>query len=219
MQPHPTQAPGEAAEPGNRKRKAGKKRWRDTHRRLSGWERYRALEDTIKDGRYLEDLADHKVRFAAVIFGSVTAIVAVIATRDGLVAGIPAGFRPWVATVAIGYVAVALGFFVHAAQALWPHPSDRTPVEPIDLDDTPIGVRIQESILGRDIETYLAAWQDVRIDRLNADLAARAYQLAGVNREKYRALRRLYLGLRVVTALTGLLAAMVFLAVQWGKRG
>ena len=92
-------------------------------------------------------------------------------------------------------------------------------MEPIDLDDTPIGVRIQESILGRDIETYLAAWQDVRIDRLNADLAARAYQLAGVNREKYRALRRLYLGLRVVTALTGLLAAMVFLAVQWGKRG
>jgi hypothetical protein len=69
-------------------------------------------------------------------------------------------------------------------------------------------VRFFAAVLTRDPEAHAAAWQEVRIGQLNAEVARQIYTLARINDAKYAALRRLYSGLKAMT-----LAGAVFLVV------
>ena len=60
---------------------------------------------------------------------------------------------------------------------------------------------------------YLKAWQSVRISHLNAELASQLYSVARINKAKYNAVAKLYIGLQAITVLTaGLLIALAVAA-------
>ena len=65
----------------------------------------------------------------------------------------------------------------------------------------------------RDLEAYRRAWREVRFGQLNAELAVQNHVMARINSDKFRSLRRLYGGLRVLTLLAGGLLAVLALSM------
>jgi hypothetical protein len=205
-------------------RKALKKRDKareDAHRPLDSWERYRALTDVLDDAMELVDLADHKARFAIVIMAALNVAIFFVATRTDLAGRLPERWQPWLAAYFLVYVLVALYFFLQAIESLRPRknqPRVRYFGE-AGLEEHPLGLRFYEDILTRDLEAYRRAWREIRIGQLNNEVAVQAHALAEINRAKYRALGRLYVGLQLMTLMgVGLvgLAALVTLALPAG---
>jgi uncharacterized protein YjiK len=201
-------------------RKALKKRDKmreDAHRPLDSWERYRALTDVLDDAMELVDLADHKARFAIVIMAALNVAMFFVAARSELAARLPVRWQPWLALYFLAYVLVALYFFLQAIESLRPRknqPRVRYFGE-AGLEEHPLGLRFYEDILSRDLEAYRRAWREIRIGQLNNEVAVQAHALAQINRAKYRALERLYVGLQLMTLMgVGLvgLAALVTIA-------
>ncbi len=194
---------------GKKQRKALK----DAHRALDSWERYRALTDVLDEASDLVDLADHKARFALVIMAALNVVLFFVAVRTDLVREIPSSLQPFIGIYMLAYALVALYFFLQAIESLRPRKSQPNVGPPItaSLEDVPLGIRFFEDILRRDVDSYKRVWRDVRVGQLNAELAVQAHALASINREKYTALRRLYLGLKIMTllavGLVGLAAA------------
>jgi uncharacterized protein YjiK len=88
-----------------------------------------------------------------------------------------------------------------------PYPGEGGP------DHYPEGLRYYEDIVLRDLEAYRRAWRDVRFGQLNAELAVQNHVMARINLDKFRSLRRLYGGLRVLTILAGGLLAILALSM------
>jgi len=53
----------------------------------------------------------------------------------------------------------------------------------------------------RDVEAHWAAWQEVSVGQLNAELAVQVYSLCLKNKARKSALKRLYQSLRILTML------------------
>ena len=189
----------------------------DAHRPLDSWERYRALTDVMDDAMELVDLADHKARFALVIMAALNVAMFFVASRADFAGRLPQRFQPFLAAYFLVYVLVALYFFLQAIESLRPRknqPRVRYFGE-AGLEEHPLGVRFYEDILSRDLEAYRRAWREIRIGQLNNEVAVQAHALAEINRAKYRALGRLYVGLQLMTLMgAGLVgvAALVTLA-------
>jgi uncharacterized protein YjiK len=182
-------------------------------RALDPWERYRALMDALEEAQDLVELADRKARFALVIMGALNLAFFFLATRTEIVEYLPRGLRPFLGFYLLAYAAVALFFFLEAIEALrprrfrphLPYPGEGGP------DHYPEGLRYYEDIVRRDLEAYRRAWREVRFGQLNAELTVQNHIMARINLDKYRSLRRLYQGLRVLTILAGgLLAILAF---------
>ncbi len=193
-------------------RRQQERRLLDAHRPLTSWERYRALRDAFDEGLELVDLADHKARFAFVIMGALNLALFFVANRSEVVELLPEGAWPWLAAYLAAYALVGVYFFLQAIESLRPR-SVRPRVSPdgdLGVEDYPIGVRFFHDVLDRDVASHLGAWRNIRIGQLNAEVARQAYALAAINKQKYRALNRLYLGLKIMT----LLAAGLLLAIE-----
>jgi uncharacterized protein YjiK len=207
-------AVGPADEEAKRRRQEAKLRAQST-RPMDPWERYRALVDSLEEAQDLVELADRKARFALVIMGALNVAFFFVATRSELADYLPRWLRPFIGFYLIVYAAVALFFFLEAIEALRPrrfrphvpYPGEGGP------DHFPEGVRYYEDIVLRDLEAYRRAWRDVRFGQLNAELAVQNHIMAHINMDKYRSLRRLYGGLRVLTILAGGLLAILALSM------
>jgi hypothetical protein len=118
----------------------------------------------------------------------------------------------------LGYALVALYFFLQAIESLRPRKSQPqvSPVTQTGIEEFPLGIRFYEDILRRDVEDYKRAWREVHVGQLNAELAVQAHALAGINRAKYGALRRLYSGLKLMTLLAVGLVGLAALATALG---
>ena len=221
----PVAPPETAADPADeleRERRRALKLEQDARRPLDAWERYRALVDTLEESNKLSDLGDHKARFALVIMGALNVVLFVVGTRADVVAGVPEPWRPWLTAYLVVYALVALYFFSQAIEALRPRRLRlRVPLGQAAPDQhEPLGLRFHEDALTRDVDGYREAWARVRMDQLQAELAAQAHSLAHVNRSQYLALRRLYLGLHVmIFMLTGLLVLDGLLVLARNSRG
>jgi hypothetical protein len=169
----------------------------DTHRALSPWERYRALNDAYELQQQLIDLGDHKARFALVIMTGLNAVAILMVLRTDVLATLPGALRPFVGGYVALYGATALYFFFQAIESLKPR------IYMGGADGELLGVRFFEGILRRDEEEYRKTWGSVRVDQLSEEIAEQVHILSRINREKYTALYRLYLGLQVLTLLTG----------------
>ncbi len=192
-----------------KRRKKAEKLDRDRHRPLDSWERYRASVDALKEATDLIDLADHKARFALVIMGALNFILFIAGTRPEVRDAIPEGWRPFGAVYLGAYAFIAVYFVLQAIESLRPRKSHpRVPYVDDAYQDYPMGLRFYGDILDRDLEAYRRAWREVHIGQLNAELAVQLHGLARINQAKYAALRRLYLGLQVMT-LMGALALTV----------
>ncbi len=198
--------------------KKQKKALKDAHRPLDSWERYRALTDVLDEAIDLVDLADHKARFALVIMAALNVVLFFVAVRTDLAKEIPRVFQPFVGVYILGYALVALYFFLQAIESLRPRKSQPqvSSIAQTGFEDFPLGIRFYEDILRREVEDYKRAWQEVRVGQLNAELAVQAHALAGINRAKYTALRRLYSGLKLMTLLAVGLVGLAALATVVG---
>jgi uncharacterized protein YjiK len=196
--------------------KRERKLLKDAHRPLDSWEKYRALTDILDEQIDLVDLADHKARFALVIMAALNVLLFFGATRTDIVEDLPGSSHVWLAGYLMVYVLIALYFFLQAVESLRPRKSQPQVQYHGDVgpQEHPLGIRFYEDILGRDLESYRRAWRDLRIGQLNNELAVQAHALAGINHAKYTALRRLYMGLKVLTlmavGLVGLAALAAF---------
>lgn len=169
----------------------------DAHRPLSPWERYRALNDAFDLQQELIDLGDHKARFALVIMTGLSAVALLMVVRSEVLASLPAALRPWMGGYVALYGATALYFFFQAIESLKPR------IYMGGADRELLGLRFFEGILRRDEEEYRKTWSSVRVEQLSEEIAEQVHILSRINREKYTALYKLYLGLQVLTLLTG----------------
>ena len=184
-------------------------------RPLDPWERYRALVDSLEQAQDLVEMADRKARFALLIMGALNVTFFFLATRSDLVDYVPRSLRPFLAFYLVVYAGVALFFFLEAIESLRPrrfrphvpYPGEGGP------DHYPEGLRYYEDIVLRDLEAYRRAWREVRFGQLNAELAVQNHVMACINLDKFRSLRRLYGGLRVLTILAGGLLAVLALSM------
>jgi uncharacterized protein YjiK len=212
--------PAAAAEAGpgeddSKRRKRDAKLLSECARPLDPWERYRALVDTLEEAQDLVELADRKARFALVIMGALNIAFFFLATRSDLVEYLPRWLRPFLGFYLLVYAAVALFFFLEAIEALRPRrfrPHLPYPGE-AGREHYPEGVRYYEDVVQRDLEAYRRTWREVRFGQLNAELSVQNHVMAHINLDKYRSLRRLYGGLRVLTLLAGGLLAVLALSM------
>jgi uncharacterized protein YjiK len=207
-------ATGPTEDEGKRRRKEAKLQAQST-RSMDPWERYRALVHTLEEAQDLVELADRKARFALVLMGALNVAFFFIATRSGLTDELPAWLRPFLGFYLLVYAVVALFFFLEAIESLrprslrpkLPYPGEGGP------EHFPEGVRYYEDVVQRDLESYRRAWRELRFGQLNAELAVQNHIMAHINLDKYRSLRRLYGGLRVLTILAGGLLAILALSM------
>ncbi|MGI8998905.1 MAG: hypothetical protein ACR2GO_04285 [Candidatus Limnocylindria bacterium] len=196
--------------------KSGKQQKRlkkDAIRNLDSWERYRALTDTLDEANDLVDLADHKARFALVIMAAVNIVLFFSADALDPLRSQWTILQTGLGVYLFAYVLIALYFFMQAIESLRPRQSQpQVPHAEQLVEETPLGIRFYEDILGRDVEAYKKAWREVRIGQLNAELAVQAHALAEINKAKFAALRRLYRGLQIMTLMAVGLVALGGLA-------
>ncbi len=200
-----------AADAEAKRQKKEQRRLEDATRPLDSWERYRALNDTMDEAYELVGIANREARFAAILMGALNTGVLVLVTRSEVHAAIPAGLRTWIGAVLAVYAFVAVYFFLSAIEILRPRRFRPRLTSGVPGHERPAGVRYYEDIVLRAPDAHLAAWRDVHIGQLNAELAAQTHSLALVNQAKYAALRRLYAGLRVMT----LIVAAVVIAIAF----
>ena len=199
----------------SKRRKKEARRQAASVRSLDPWERYRALVDSLEEAQDLVELADRKARFALVIMGALNIAFFFLATRSEIVDYLPSWLRPFLGFYLLVYAGVALFFFLEAIESLRPrrfrphvpYPGEGGP------DHYPEGLRYYEDVVLRDLEAYRRAWRDVRFGQLNAELSVQNHVMARINLDKFRSLRRLYGGLRVLTILAGGLLAMLALSM------
>ncbi len=211
-----------AAEPkADRQRRKEAKRQAESVRPLDPWERYRALVDSLEEAQDLVELADRKARFALVIMGALNIAFFFLATRTEIVDYLPSWLRPFLGFYLLVYAGVALFFFLEAIESLRPrrfrphvpYPGEGGP------DHYPEGLRYYEDTVLRDLEAYRRAWREVKFGQLNAELAVQNHVMARINLDKFRSLRRLYGGLRVLTILAGGLLAILALSMLFFQPG
>ena len=210
-------APGAAdlVEDDSKRRRKEAKLLAESARPLDPRERYRALVDSLEEAQDLVELADRKARFALVIMGALNIAFFFLATRAEIVDYLPVRLRPFLGFYLLLYAAVALFFFLEAIESLRPRrfrPSLSYPGEG-GPEHYPQGLRYHEDIVQRDIEAFRQAWREVRFGQLNAELSVQNHVMARINVDKYRSLRRLYGGLRVLTLLAGGLLAILALSM------
>jgi hypothetical protein len=169
----------------------------DAHRPLDPWERYRALNDAYDLQQELIDLGDHKARFALVILTGLSAMAFLMVSRAAAWTALPEALRPWLAGYLGLYGVSAVYFFFQAIESLKPR------IYMGGADKELPGLRFFEGILARSEEEYRGTWNEVRVDQLSEEIAEQVHILSRINREKYTALYRLYLGLQILTLLTG----------------
>jgi len=214
-------AAGPERDDSKRRKKKEAKLQTGSVRPLDPWERYRALVDSLEEAQDLVELADRKARFALVIMGALNVTFFFLATRSEIVEYLPLWLRPFLGFYLLVYAGVALFFFLEAIEALRPrrfrphvpYPGEGGP------DHYPEGLRYYEDIVLRDLEAYRRAWREVRFGQLNAELAVQNHVMARINLDKFRSLRRLYGGLRVLTILAGGLLAILALSMLFFQPG
>ncbi len=187
----------------------GKKKKKET-RRAEPWQRYKALLDTLKESQDLVDLADHKARFALIIMGALNAAIIILGSRSDLLASLPTHLKLWLYVYFGVYATIAIYFLVQAIESLRPRSvPDMALKGTVSEKEESLGLRFFVDALRYDTPTYQKAWQSVRVSQLNAELATQVHTLARINKAKYNAVAKLYLGLQAITVLTaGLLIAL-----------
>jgi hypothetical protein len=201
----------------DRLRKKERKRRLDATRPLDSWERYRALTDALGEAYDLIAIANREARFALILMGGLNAALFVIATRTDLASSLTSDQRRWFGAALVMYGCLAIFFVLQAIELLRPRkfrPRLRLPSHPGDREELPLGIRYYEDVVLRDVDAHWAAWREVHIGQLNAELAIQLHSFSMSNQAKHIARRRLYAGLRAI-ALLMTASALLFAYFVW----
>lgn len=180
---------------------------------LDPFTRYKALTDAFKAEQDLVELADKKARFALVIMGALNAAVLLVVTRGPLDTTLRGGVLSLSFAVLLAlYASLAIYFFLLAIETLRPRSGAPVPAPGVVVPGASAQVRYNQAIIARPLPEYRAAWEQVRIDNLNVELATQIHIIAGINVQKYAVLSKLYRGLKAMTALVAVLLLDLALA-------
>ncbi len=187
-----------------------KDRKKKEFKRADPWQRYKAQLDALKEAQDLVDLADHKARFALIIMGALNAAIIILGTRSDALTSLPPNLKLWLYAYFLVYASIAIYFLVQAIESLRPRSlPDLAPKGMVSEKAESLGIRFFLDALRYDRAMYMKAWQTVRVSHLNAEIASQLYNVARINKAKYNAVAKLYLGLQAITVLTaGLLIAL-----------
>jgi uncharacterized protein YjiK len=183
----------------------------EAERLLDPWDRYRGLTDAFDMLQELIELADNKARFALITMGFLNAGTLLLGTHSEALALLPEQYRTALGIYVGLYSMVAVYYFLQAIETLRPRaakPNVRYPGA-ARREEFALGLRFYVDVLTRDERAYQAAWRELHLGQLNAEVAMQAYALARINQAKYGALERLYGGLRVLTVMATLLAVAI----------
>ena len=192
------------------KEKDKDKKKKKEFKKADPWQRYKAQLDALKEAQDLVDLADHKARFALIIMGALNAAIIILGTRSEVLSSLPPNLRVWLYAYFAVYASIAIYFLVQAIESLRPRSLPHLPPKgAVSEKEDSLGIRFFVDALRYDREMYMKAWQTVRVSHLNAEIASQLYNVARINKAKYNAVAKLYLGLQAITVLTaGLLVAL-----------
>jgi hypothetical protein len=215
MEPEVASAPV-VADYDDEKKARRKEAKQDGNRPLGAMERNKALNDAMDEAYDLFDLSNREVRFALILMGGLNAALAIAVSQSKFGANLPAPARAFEAAALGVYALLALGFLLQAIDALRPGQfRPRLTHWPPDREDYPVGVRYFEDVVERDVEAHWAAWQEVTVGQLNAELAVQVYSLCLKNKARKKALKRLYQSLRILTMLLAviLISYLIFSSI------
>ncbi|HEY6506635.1 MAG TPA: hypothetical protein VIY56_01395 [Vicinamibacterales bacterium] len=183
-------------------------------RTLDEWERYRALVDASNEAYEQIAITWREARFAVVLlgaFGLTALLIGAGLQAQGTLTTIQ---RTWIAALLSGYIVAASLLFLQALDALRPGRfKPRLWDWSLGEHTRPAGVRYYEDVVRKSAAEHWQAWQAVRLAQLNAEISVQLHSLSMKSHANHRAIRRLYLGLRVlVLLLGGLMAGVAWLA-------
>lgn len=186
------------------------KRLLDGDRPLDAWERNRSLNDAIDEAYDQLDINNREARFALILMGGLNAFLVVAATRSELLSALSGRQRSAIGILAAVYAVVAVYFVLEAIESLKPGRfRPKLGGWSPQSSDYPQGVRYFEDVVQRDVQSHWRAWQQVRVDQLNAELAVQLHSLCLKTAVKRASLRRLYAGLRIMTLLISALIVLL----------
>jgi hypothetical protein len=169
----------------------------DGSRPLGAWELYRALNDALDEGHDQFDLSNRDARLALILMGGLNAALVVLASQASLGAGLSTIERQIEGGVIALYALFAIAFLLQAIDALRPtHYRPNLDQWRGNREDFPRGVRYYEDVVERDTASHWAAWREITLQQLNAELAVQLHSLSLKNQARKLALRRLFRGLR-----------------------
>ena len=178
----------------------------DDNRPLTPAELYRALNDALDEGYDLFDLSNREARFALILMGGLNAALVIAATQTSLGAQLSPVERQIEGAVIGIYAVFALGFVLQAVQALRPgHFRPKLGNWSQERKDFPRGVRYFEDVVNRNTQDHWDAWTTVTLRQLNAELAVQVHSLSLKNDTRKKAVRALYLNLRIMTIVLSLI--------------
>lgn len=201
-----------------RRREKERRRLEAERGRFDPSQRYRVMNDAIRQSQDLIELADKKVRFALVIISVLNGVLLFVAVQAG--PGVLPRTGTWGRAVTAELIAYVLLTFYHLWQAISVlKPRNAPPPPPGSLPSTvAAGVSARMLFHGdiapRDPAAYRALWDELRQDSVNAELADQLVILARINQAKYGAVSKLYAGVRLLVVILGaLLLTMAAAAV------
>jgi hypothetical protein len=158
------------------------------------------------------DHSNREARFALLVMGILNAFVVIGASRPEVASALDHGERLAAAALLGVYAITAIYFLFQAIAALRPgkYQPDLKGWH-VYAPDYPRGVRYFEDVIQRDVRSHWAAWCDVPLAQLNAELAVQHHSLCLKANVKRVALVRLFAGLRLMAMLVvGLMALFVY---------
>lgn len=172
-------------------------------------QRYRVMNDSVRQSQDLIELADKKVRFALVIISIVNGLLVFIVARAGTDVLPRTGFWGVVAQATLAaYVMLTFYHLWHAISVLKPRLTPPPPPGSLPTSVTP-GVSARVLYYGdvalRDMATNRRLWDEMRQDSINAELADQLFILGRINQAKFADVVKLYAGIRMLVIVLGIL--------------
>ena len=172
----------------------------DGTRPLGAWELYRALNDALDEGHDQFELSSRDVRLALILMGGLNAALVIFASQSNLRSLSALQQRVEFGVMAL-YALFAIVFLLQAIDTLRPASHYRPNFDrwPASRADYPAGVRYFEDVVTRTTEAHWQAWEDLPLQKLNAELAVQLHSLCLKNQSRKIALRKLFRSLRIMT--------------------
>ena len=200
--PIPTDDPDEL-----KRREKDRRRLEAERGLLEPSQRYRVMNDAIRQSQDLIELADKKVRFALVIISVLNGVLLFVAVQAG--PGVLPRFGLWGRLVQVelaAYVVLTFYHLWHAISVLRPRLAPPPAPESLPTAVTPgasARVLFYGDVAPREAATVRRLWDEMRQDSINAELADQLLILGRINQAKFADVAKLYAGIRLLMIILG----------------
>lgn len=181
-------------------------------------QRYKVMNDSVRQAQDLIELADKKVRFALVIISILNGLLLFVAVQAG--PGVLPRLGGWgrLLQVELGaYVILTFYHLWYAISVLRPRLAPPPAPGSLPTSVTPATstrVLYYGDVAARDASTVRRLWDEMRQDSINTELSDQLLILGRINQAKFTDVAKLYTGIRLLVILLGILVLTIVAAVS-----